>query len=173
MPFGILGVAVIFAYSVDLFGFRTESYFVNLEIHGCLGIAIGVALITITSGCNRPDSPLAYAPFFANVTNIVFTEDTGPNTNAWKHFTVSDTNELRLLVSFDQLKTKPACKCGHIHEALFQGPVGNLRVSFCDHCFDLIHGNNVDNYEMPKEFMAGFQKFAQRQPGECWNWKQP
>ena len=132
----------------------------------CLSLCIPFIITAV--GCHRAAPPLADTVVFASVTNVVFTERVDANPNNARHFAVSDSNELRRLTTFAELNPKRPCKCIHLHEALFHSPAGNLRASFCDHCFDLISSNRVDELEMPKEFYAEFQKLAEQRSKDGW-----
>jgi hypothetical protein len=84
----------------------------------------------------------------------------GQSTNDWRHYTVSDTNEIRRLIPFTKVKTKQPCGCDHIYEAQIQGPPGDIRVSFCDHCFEIVGGQFAGDYHMPSGFYDEFQRLA-------------
>ena len=74
---------------------------------------------------------------FQGVTNIVFTDATGLDTNEWQRFSVKDREAAQRLLSMIKLKPKAPCQCLHRYGALFEGPSGAVHVSFCEHCFDL------------------------------------
>lgn len=133
-----------------------------------LGLALAVPALVTCTGCTRTSSAVVSVAVFSSITNIIFTEVTGPESNAWKHVTVGDTNDLRRIISFTQLTTKQPCACAHLHEALFQGPSDDIRVSFCDHCFDVVSGTFAGDYEMPKGFYAEFRKLVQRKSSGEW-----
>lgn len=120
-----------------------------------LGFTIGWILLGC-DGCGRHVS----VPAFESVTNIVFTEKLGLDTNDLRHITVTDTNEIRRLISFTQVTVKQPCACSHLCEALIQGPSGNIQVSFCDHCFDIVGGEFAGDYHMPRSFYQEFRKLA-------------
>lgn len=121
-----------------------------------------LALITAGAASNvnaadKPTSPpSALLSSLQAATNIIFTQW---NPDGEKRFTVSDQAQVHRLVSSIYLEWKGQCKCGHSHEAIFQGPVKSTSVSFCDHCFDV--GTNY--YEMPKKFYKQFGKLARKE----------
>ena len=86
----------------------------------------------------------------------------GQSTNDWRHFTVGDTREIRRLIPFTKVKTKDPCGCEHIYEALIQSRSGDIRVSFCDHCFDIVGGQFAGYYHMPSVFYDEFQRLAHK-----------
>jgi len=131
-------------------------------------------LLVIATSCERGESATGAAPNFADITNIVFKQFEsfpGQKTN----FTVSASNEIAHLVATINLRKKQPCACGHSQEVVFQKPSGEIRVSFCDHCFDVLDSRNPESYEllrmyrMPKDFYAEYVKLARTQP----NWDVP
>jgi hypothetical protein len=117
------------------------------------GFAAGLVLLGCV-GCKRSVS----VPALGSVTNIVFSVKLGPGTNDLRSFTVSDTNEIRQLVSFSKVSVKQPCACIHLFTALMQSPAGDIQVSFCDHCFDIVGGEFAGDYHMPSHFYDEFQK---------------
>lgn len=138
-----------------------------------IAIAVGISVLIAFTGCRREKTVSVSAAGFANATNIVFTERYGSDSNEWKHLAVSDTHELRQLVSFTQLRTKRYCACAHLQEALFQSSSGEVRVSFCNHCFDVKSGQSPGGYAMPKEFYAEFCRLVQQTTNSGWHVNPP
>jgi hypothetical protein len=110
---------------------------------------------------------------FVGVTNLVFTGRTEQDQRL--QMNVADPGELTRIVSLIRLQEKGACLCLHSYEAVFQKPSGEIRASFCSHCFDVLdprHPNSDEGtryYRMPKEFYAEFQRLAQAQTTGKWN----
>jgi len=109
---------------------------------------------------------------FSGVTNIVFTGRGAENQRT--QMEVTEVNEVAHMVSLIHLQRKDHCACAHSYEAIFQKPSGEIRVSFCTHCFDVLDSTNPQSYEgarlyrMPKEFYAEFRRLAQTQIPD-WN----
>ncbi len=93
------------------------------------------------------------------VTNIVFIEAAGGDTNKWRSFGISGQVRLRPLLSSIELHWKARCQCEHSLEAIFEGSAGVLRVSFCPHCFDSRDEWRAA-YMMPPGFYEEFEKLA-------------
>lgn len=102
-------------------------------------------------------------------TNVVFEDKpTIFNTNAWRQFTVTDTNVLRKLIGAIELYPTAPCICGHRYQATFESPTGAVGVSFCDHCFDAAAQNGMWFCIMPQRFYREFKTLAQ---ANGWNVK--
>ena len=130
------------------------------------------AVLAVTSSCKPAGASAQDAAAFAGATNVVFTEQqTVPppvgSEQQKKQFTVASSDEVGRLLSSIHLQRKEPCACGHIYEAIFQKPTGQIHVSFCDHCFDVLDGKSGDSYEgarlykMPKGFYGEFRRIAQ------------
>jgi hypothetical protein len=117
----------------------------------------------------RPKRPsVVSVPAFGSITNIVFIQKTSSDSNAWLRLSVSDSNQLRRIVAFTQITRKQPCACDHVHEALFQGPPRGMRVSFCDHCFNLAGGTFAGYYMMPASFYAEFRNLVRQHSNDNW-----
>ena len=137
-------------------------------------LAAAVALGVILSIASR----MVVGPSFedttalSSVTNIIFT-GRGPE-NQRRQMEVTEAKQVAHLVSLIRLQRKDPCACGHSFEAVFQRPAGEIRVSFCSHCFDVLDSTNPSSYEgarlyrMPPEFYAEFRRLAQTQAPD-WN----
>lgn len=92
-----------------------------------------------------------------------------------KSFAVTDQADVQRIVGSIRLRRKDPCPCAHLHEATFQKPEGNVRVSFCDRCFDVLAGQTSAShegatlYEMPKEFYAEFRRLVHSRTNEEWH----
>ena len=107
----------------------------------------------------------------ADVTNITFIQVGSGGTNTT--LSVVDTNEVRLLLSEIEIQNKEPCACAHMNLAVFQKPGGEIRVSFCDHCFDVLADTNAPTgharfYKMPKRFYSGYFKLVRAQTNQFW-----
>jgi hypothetical protein len=119
-----------------------------------------------------PEPPLEDASAFKDTTNVVFIEQEPPPVPGRlqperRHFSLSASNEVVRLVSAIRLQRKEACPCGPHFEATFQRASGEIHVSFCDHCFDVLGGKDGRSYEgaclyrMPKDFYREFRRIVQ------------
>jgi hypothetical protein len=132
-------------------------------------LATAAAASTVLISCSPP---LEDASAFQAATNIVFVER-GPDRSD-RAFRVSDKNEVERLLAEIRLQRKEPCPCGHIYEAVFQTPSGEIRVSFCDHCFDVLTAKDPESYQgarlyrTPKRFYAEFQQLAKSKAYEPW-----
>jgi hypothetical protein len=149
--------------------------FKHIAKNSLLLIFLGVGVVCSCGGSNAADNwtiptfkrDTKAESRFHGVTNIVFfekrdidfSEKSGVETNDWQRFTVKDPKVIRILLSPIRLDETSRCYCDHIHEAVFEGPCGSVRVSFCDHCFNLM-GDRYGYYEMPKDFYAEFRTLA-------------
>jgi len=129
-----------------------------------LSLGCGTVLALATA-CKQADSTFTGAPDFTDTTNIVFKQrQFFPDQKT--NFMISASNEIVHLVSTIQLRRKDPCLCGHSQEVIFQKASGDIRVSFCDHCFDVLDSKNPDSYallrmyKMPKEFYAEYVRLS-------------
>ncbi len=105
-------------------------------------------------------------------TNVIFTRGAFHQPTATLRIT--DTNEVRRLLTAIQLEPKERCACGHEYLAIFQMPGGEVWVSFCNHCFDVLGRTRTGTvegaslYKMPKEFYAQFLKLARADTNQFW-----
>jgi hypothetical protein len=152
--------------------FRVVDVMNDARIIPLLVFVASGALLVVTTSCKPAGAPVEDTAAFASVTNIVFTgqEPVPPPAGSEqqkKHFTVSAPDEVARILSSIRLQPKEPCACGHIYEATFQKPSGQVHVSFCDHCFDVLGGTNGDSYEgarlykMPKAFYGEFRRIAE------------
>lgn len=144
-----------------------------MKVQECAGLVVAISVLIGLMGCSREQGVSVSAADFVGATNIVFTERYGSDSNEWKHLTVSDSNQLRQFVSLTQLTTKQYCACEHHHEALFQSSSGEVRVSFCNHCFDFENGRSPGGYAMPEEFYAAFYKLVRQMTNGGWHVNPP
>ncbi len=140
---------------------------VDLAAIGCVLAAVGVCA---GLGCKPSSGNLVS---FLGTTNIVFVQHLYDQPE--KTFQVADPNELLHLVSFINLRAKPPCNCApHDYAAVFHTRSGDVRVSFCDHCFDVIpssalQADKVAFYRMPPQFYREFRELARTHPAEKWD----
>jgi hypothetical protein len=108
------------------------------------------------------ESPPVDAQLLMNTTNITFTA-WGENLHG---FALEDRKSVQRLLSTIHLERKERCLCAHRLGAIFKGPSGQVEISFCDHCFNVVDGNHSRYYKMPKAFYAEFyaQARAETQP---------
>jgi hypothetical protein len=69
-------------------------------------------------------------------------------------FRIGDPGEVRALVDAIDLKTKEPCECDHNLELIFETSTTPIRVSVCEHCFDVISPKPYRSCEMPGGFYA-------------------
>jgi hypothetical protein len=130
---------------------------------------------------------------FANTTNVVFTVKLRPllpiegRTNEFTSpsnapdedvpLIVSDPAAVRRLVAAVRLRRKAECQCGpHQFRADFQTPGGQIRVSFCSHCFDVLDPaaptdkpwKGSRQYKLPPDFYAEFRSHVEQQTNLQW-----
>ena len=130
---------------------------------------------------------------FAGTTNVVFTVKLQPlvaiagRTNEFTspsdapledvRLTVSNPAAVQRLVATVRLKPKRVCPCGrHSYQADFQTTSGQIRVSFCNHCFDVMDPRasserpweGARNYRMPKDFYSEFRSHVEQQTNLQW-----
>ena len=65
---------------------------------------------------------------------------------------IADPAKIAQLVATIKLEKKPPCACDHIEWATFVKDKSEIKVSLCDHCFDI----GRDTYTMPDEFYKLF-----------------
>lgn len=94
-------------------------------------------------------------------------EETDGSLSAYQQLVVSSPSEIARLVSSIRLHRKGQCKCAHLNEAVFETRSIRIKVSFCNHCFDVMDGvtegggrAEVRLYRMPKEFHEEFERYA-------------
>jgi hypothetical protein len=151
---------------------------------GALAVAVVLWLI--------PFFP-ADASAFASTTNVVFMARLPPlvavagTTNDFTSpsgapledvpLAVSDPDAVQRLVAAVRLRRKPECTCGpHRFQAVFQTSAGQIPVSFCRHCFDVLDarapsGSPYDGarfFKMPNDFYAQFRSHVQQQTNIQW-----
>ena len=139
-----------------------------------IGFVFSGALFVTSAGETPPAPPPAGASTFQNVTNIVFREFIGLERNKlgqeipkWKQFAVSAPKEIRRLVASLRLVVPEtvAPSDEHLDEALFEKSSGEVRVSFCHICFNIIESERPykhRHYTMPKQFFDEFQRLARQ-----------
>ena len=144
--------------------------------------ASAVALVLVLMGHRESEPALEDTTPFKDTTNIVFLEpkllpgQRNPEGER-KRFTVSASNEVSHFVLVIRLQRKEPCPCQPHYEATFQKPSGQIHVSFCDHCFDVLGDKDGDSYEgarlyrMPKDFYGEFRRLAQDR--ERWHVPEP
>jgi hypothetical protein len=108
--------------------------------------------------------PAFDAPSFRNVTNITFAEF------CVERIRIEDPARIQRFVRAIHLTHSNRCLCAHPLSAVFQRPSGQVRIHFCEHCFDVVEGKETRYYRMPKEFYAEFYTYAQ---GQHWNSVRP
>lgn len=154
--------------------------------YAILAVVLGLLLL----GLWLPQRPSrAAARLFLGTTNIVIT-DTDPHDTEWYaalrstnhsftltnvapvHFTVSNPTKIQQLLDTLQLRGKDPCACGpHYFEATFHKAEGPVRVSFCNHCFDLYTSptngapSECLNYHVPPRFFAVFRELVTAEIG--------
>ncbi len=69
---------------------------------------------------------------------------------------LTDPQEVAKIVEAIQLKPKEPCACDHIESATFVTDSGEVRVSLCDHCFDVESDGKTIHYAMPADFYELF-----------------
>jgi hypothetical protein len=132
----------------------------------------GLWLLALVGCQHQPQTPDLSS--FATTTNILFVQH-GFGQEPDRTLRLTDTNEVRHLVSLIQLKPKENCMCApHELEAIFQTRTGELRVSLCDHCFAVVlprgpSSNEVAGYWMPKEFYQEFRQLALSRGAGKWD----
>lgn len=139
-----------------------------------IGFVLTGALLPASAGDTSPAPFPGDASTFQNVTNIVFRQFTKLETNKlgqeipkWKQFAVSDPKEIRRLVASLHLVVPEtvAPSDEHLDEALFEKSSGEVRVSFCHICFNIIESERPykhRHYTMPKQFFDEFQRLARQ-----------
>jgi hypothetical protein len=133
-----------------------------------IGILIATAALAVL--ISRQMSRSA-GDIVANTTRITFTELGFDQPD--KSFAVIEPAEVQRIIGTIRLRSKRPCSCGvHLHQATFQKPSGQVQVSFCIHCFDVLAANGsyegAKLYKMPKEFYAEFCRLADSQTNEEW-----
>jgi hypothetical protein len=73
---------------------------------------------------------------------------------------LTDSNEVRRLVSQVALVSKEACACEHGQAMIFWQDKTALRVSICSHCFDIHVDERIRHYKMPEPLYATFKNLA-------------
>jgi hypothetical protein len=147
-------------------------------------IAVGLGLLLLALWLpQRPDRSVAR--LFVGTTNIVLADTDARDTEFYTalrntnqpvaltnvapiRLTLTNLTEIQHLLDTLQLRRKDPCACGpHAFEATFQVTNRSIRVSFCDHCFDLYpsnpNGTAVEclNYKMPPQFFAMFRELVE------------
>lgn len=150
-----------------------SEHFKQCSILFCsLAATVVVSVGVVSCGPSAED-----ASGFQGTTNIVFVERGDDQLD--KAFRVSDTNAVVRLIETISLRRKEPCACGHTYEAVFQKPSGEMRVSFCDHCFDVLTATDPESYQgarlyrMPDAFYAEFQRLAKTRAYEPWKGPRP
>lgn len=104
---------------------------------------------------------------FTNVTKIVVTEQVSEDsTNC---MVINQAPEISRLLSHIHLRSKEPCACAHSLHALFKTTSGQVHVSFCDHCFDVLQPYAEDEtryYAMPKELWLELRLQHSEQGGD-------
>ena len=76
---------------------------------------------------------------------------------------ITDSQEIRRLVSLIQLERKDPCACSHVEMVIFRRGGATLEVCICDHCFDVMRNSSVTRgwagFAMPAAFYAEYQKY--------------
>ncbi len=135
--------------------------------------AVSMASVAVVS-CKPPvDEPNPEDPnAFAGTTNVVFVQREYQQKEMT--FRISESNEVQRLLAAIRLENKQLCNCSHSFEAIFQKPSGEVRVSFCNHCFDVLSAQNRQSYKgrrfykMPMAFYEEFREFARTRASEKW-----
>ena len=118
-------------------------------------------------------TPKSAGRLLKNTTSITFTEQGWNKPD--KSFTVTDQAEVQRILDTIHLRSKDPCLCDHLYEAVFKKTRGEVRVSFCDHCFDVlvsqtgVSSEEATHYKMPKEFYTEFLRLARSQTNEEWH----
>jgi len=76
----------------------------------------------------------------------------------WQQVVIRDKGTIKQFLDAMDLERKKPCSCLHMSEVTFQTKTRSIRVSICDHCFDVRHRHGCTHYKMPKEFYALFQE---------------
>lgn len=71
---------------------------------------------------------------------------------------ISDPDQVARFLDFGELASKAPCRCAHFEYVVFHAPEADVRVSICDHCFDVWQGDDVACYEMPPGFYERFRE---------------
>lgn len=88
---------------------------------------------------------------FAGTRSIVLTGERLQKT------VVSTEDQVAALVAAISLEPKEACACKHRAQAIFKTDDAEIRVSLCDHCFNIVGGEETKYYKMNKPFYELFQ----------------
>ena len=86
---------------------------------------------------------------FYGVTQITFEFRRGDIAD---RFLVDHPQDVAVFIDAIKLRPKRPCACEHDWSALFRGPSHEVRVSFCDHCFNVTTGESPKLYHMPSQF---------------------
>jgi len=140
---------------------------------GAVGIA-ALVIVFLLMRRGEPQPPLEDATPFKDTTSIIFKEpellpaEAAPERGR-KEFAILTSDEVGRFVSAIRLQRKEPCPCQPHYEATFLKLSGEIQVSFCDHCFDVLDGEDGHSYSgarlyrMPKDFYAEFRRLAQNQ----------
>ena len=106
---------------------------------------------------------------FTNASQVTLLQKAIDEGERDKTITITNAAEIHRIVGAIRLEYKPSCWCLHQHEITFKTPTGQIQVSFCDHCFDVVaEGKPTLYYKMPPEFMPQVQKILKEHGGSDW-----
>ena len=105
---------------------------------------ISIAVVSCQPSSKDTGGAIQDRSALADATKITFIQNSFGGTNSTLSFT--DTDEVRLLLSAIQLQKKEPCACAHVNLAVFHKLGGEVRVSFCEYCFDVLTDTNLDAY---------------------------
>jgi hypothetical protein len=160
------------------------------KITPLLFIAIVAMTVTLCLILPLPEDASA----FAGTTNVVFTArvkplvpvggktdvfTSSPPDAPWEdsRLTVSDPAAVQRLVAAVRLRRKDPRQCGpHTYQADFQTTNGHVRVSFCNHGFDVMDPRasnerpweGARHFQMPKDFYEQFRSYVEQQTNIQW-----
>jgi hypothetical protein len=154
----------------------------NVKLILAAVIGCGVAAVLTAGESNKPAaSAVGDTLPFQGTTNIVFihwlsvptTNELGQVVPKTEQFAVSDAKEIRKFVSSIHFAPGQPLVDDHIFGAKFQRPAGEIFVTFCSHCFDIVDSEHPDrgpHYAMPEGFFTEFSKVAQQHGWKVEKW---
>lgn len=75
---------------------------------------------------------------------------------------ITDEDAIRKFASLVKLVPKKPCECAHHQGIVFWKDGVSLRVTICDHCFDIGTTRWVRNYQMPPPLYETFLQLAKK-----------
>ena len=112
-------------------------------------------------------------PGFHDTSRITFTQR--GHDQPEQTLVVDDLKEVQRFVSTLRLTRKQPCPCSHNYEVTFITRTEEIKVSICNHCFDVLGAKNggwyrnVRYYSMPEDFYTLFRNLALSRTNENWD----